>query len=64
MFRIKVENKNIEFALKKLKNKVKRSKQNKQLKDNKKYIKPAVDKREKKKKAIYNEKLRRENEDN
>ena len=61
MFVIKVENKNIEFALKKLKNRVKNSKQTKQLREKKEYIKPSVEKREKMKKAAYKEKLNREN---
>lgn len=63
MFIVKVENKNIEFALKKLKNKVKKSKQINKLRENKEYTKPCVKKREKLKKAAYLEKINKSNED-
>jgi len=52
---------NIENALKKLKNKVRKTKQIEELRDRKEFDKPSVIKRSKKIKAIYKQKLENEN---
>lgn len=53
----------IEIALKKFKNKFKRTKVTEQLKDNLYYDKPSIKKRESKKKAIYIQKIKNQLED-
>lgn len=53
MLIIKVEKGNIEAALKKLKRKTINTKQNKELRERKEYIKPSVAKRKMKLKAKY-----------
>ena len=63
MIKVNVKNGNIESALKFLKRKVRNTKQTKELRDNKEYTKPSVERREKKKKAIYDEQKRRERDD-
>ena len=52
---------NIENALKKLKNKVRKTKQIEELRDKKEFDKPSVIKRSKKIKAVYKQKLENEN---
>lgn len=54
---------NIERALKKMKRKVQQTKQIQRLRANTAFIKPSVKKRDKKKKAIYIQKLRNSEED-
>ena len=54
---------NIEKALKKLKNKVRRTKMIDELRDRKEFEKPSVIKRSQKIKAIYKQKLQNENTD-
>ena len=58
MLIIKVKNKNIESALKNYKSKVYKTKQLKNLNENKEYTKDSVKKREENKKAIYVNKKR------
>ena len=65
MLIIKVkEGENIEKALKKFKRKVQQTKMVIQLREREQFIKPSVEKRETKKKAIYIQKFRREEESN
>jgi len=51
--------KNLESALKKYKNKVHKIKQTEELKGRQEYVKPSVQKRSQKLKAIYKEQLNR-----
>tara|TARA_R110000803_G_scaffold74903_4_gene139091 strand:+ start:15196 stop:15390 length:195 start_codon:yes stop_codon:yes gene_type:complete len=63
MLKVNVKNGNIDKALKILKRKTRNVKQIVELRDNKEYTKPSEVNREKKKKAIYVEKKKNE-EDN
>lgn len=63
MLKAKVTNKNIEKALKQLKNKVRNTKQNQELRERQQFTKPSVTKRAEKLKAIYLQK-KRDEEDN
>lgn len=63
MVKVNVKDGNIEKALKKLKGKVRNTKQNVILRDNKEYTKPSASRRQQKKNAIYLEKKRRESDD-
>ena len=54
---------NIEKALKQLKRKVQQTKQVIKLRENERFIKPSVKKRDQKKKAQYIQKLRNQEED-
>lgn len=54
---------NIEKAIKKLRNKVRNTKQINQLRDNKEYVKPSVKKRLQKQKAVYIQKLKDQEQD-
>ncbi len=63
MLKVIVEKGGIEYAIKKLRNKVRKSKQIDKLREKKKHTKPCVKKRENLKNAIYKEKLNRLNED-
>ena len=63
MLQIKVIDGKIEKALKKLKHKVRNTKQTKNLRAGKTYTKISMKKRDEKSKAIYKEKLRRESEE-
>ena len=54
----------IDRALKMLKNKVARTKQNKELRDRQEFVKPSVKRRMEIQKAIYIQKLRDEEENN
>jgi len=63
MLKVKVTGKNIEKALKQLKNKVRNTKQNQELREREAYTKPSVTKREEKLKAIYIAK-KKDEEDN
>ncbi len=60
MLKVKVKNKNIEKALKVLKNKVRNTKQNQELRERQEYVKPSVIKRSQKLKAIYLQKKQNE----
>jgi len=62
MLIIKVKNKNIEAALKSYKYKVYKTKQLEKIREQQEYIKDSVKQREEKKKAIYNDKKRRDSE--
>jgi len=62
MLIIEVKNKNIESALKTYKYKVYKTKQLQKLREQQEYIKDSVKQREEKKKAIYNDKKRRDSE--
>ena len=59
MLIVEVKNNNIEKALKVLKGKVIKTKQQKILFEKKEFVKPSVRKRTQKLKAIYSEKMRR-----
>ena len=63
MLKVNVKNGNIDKALKTLKIKTRNSKQIIELRDNKEYTKPSEANRDKKRKAIYVEKKKKE-EDN
>lgn len=63
MIKVNVKGGNIEKALKKLKGKVRNTKQNVTLRDKKEYTKPSAERRKQKKHAIYLEKKRRESDD-
>ena len=63
MLKVKIEKGGIEHAIKKLRNKVRKSKQIDKLREKKKYTKPCVKKRENLKTAIYKEHINRLNED-
>ena len=63
MLKVKIEKGGIEYAIKKLRNKVRKIKQVDKLREKKKYTKPCTKKRENLKKAIYKESLNRLNED-
>jgi len=52
------EERGIEFALKKYKARVLKSKQLQTLKDRQTYVKPSISKRERKQKAIYSQKVK------
>ena len=54
---------NIEKAIKKLRNKVRNTKQINRLRDNKEYVKPSVKKRLQKQKAVYIQKLKDQEQD-
>ena len=62
MLNIKIISGNIEKALKKLKRKVRNTKQREKLRALKNHIKKTTKKRDEKKVAIYKENLNRENE--
>ena len=59
MLKVKIEKGGIEYAIKKLRNKVRKTKQVDKLREKKKYTKPCTKKRENLKKAIYKESLNR-----
>ncbi len=63
MIKVNVRNGNIEGALKTLKRKVRNTKQTQAQRDNKEYTKPSTERRAEKKKAIYKEQKRVENEE-
>lgn len=58
MLKVEVKKGNIEKALKELKGKVIKTKQNAILFDQKEFIKPSITKREENKKAVYIQKVR------
>ena len=62
MLKVEVVKGNIEKALKKLKRKVRDTKQTQKLREGKTYIKPSVLKREEKSEAIYKENKSRDGE--
>lgn len=62
MLIVKVKNKNIEAALKQYKFKVYKTKQLEKIRDGEQYTKDSEKNREKKKKAIYKDKKRRDSE--
>jgi len=62
MLIVKVKKKNIEAALKEYKYKVYRTKQLEKIRDGEQYTKDSEKNREKKKKAIYKDKKRRDSE--
>ena len=63
MLIIKVENGNIERALKSFKRKVNKTKQTKKLRDDKQYTKPSAENRLKNQKAKYIQKLKDSNQE-
>ena len=58
MLKVEVKKNNIEKALKELKGKVIKTKQNAILFDQKEFIKPSITKREENKKAVYIQKVK------
>jgi ribosomal protein S21 len=58
MLKVEVKKSNIEKALKELKGKVIKTKQNAILFDQKEFIKPSITKREENKKAVYIQKVK------
>jgi len=62
MLKVKVKKKNIEAALKEYKYKVYKTKQLEKIRDGEQYTKDSEKNREKKKKAIYKDKKRRDSE--
>lgn len=58
MLKVEVKKGNIEKALKELKGKVIKTKQNSILFDRKEFIKPSITKREENKKAVYIQKVK------